>query len=163
VDLRCLCAVQSELTGEPISAAEHVEHVQQLAQVRAETRAGEAERLARSFRIASVSCGARHSVALTTTGRVFTWGSNSSGQLGLGDRVDRNAPVQVNMTEGWGAETVACVRLCVPMHDARTAWQGCDNKCAEWEVFGACVCCESFGLHSSPLGLSLQCIRSGVH
>lgn len=33
-------------------------------------------------RVKQVACGAEHSVAITDRGEVFTWGQNSSGQLG---------------------------------------------------------------------------------
>ena len=36
--------------------------------------------------IASVSCGAQHSGFVTTEGHIFTFGSNSDGQLGIEDR-----------------------------------------------------------------------------
>jgi alpha-tubulin suppressor-like RCC1 family protein len=38
----------------------------------------------RHSRIVQVVCGGRHCIAVSSTGRVFTWGSNSHGQLGLG-------------------------------------------------------------------------------
>ncbi|XP_060933111.1 probable E3 ubiquitin-protein ligase HERC4 isoform X2 [Limanda limanda] len=34
--------------------------------------------------VCQVACGSQHSVALTNDGRVFTWGQDSRGQLGLG-------------------------------------------------------------------------------
>jgi serine/threonine protein kinase len=37
-------------------------------------------------KIVMISCGLRHSLALTESGRVFGWGSNWSGQLGVGVR-----------------------------------------------------------------------------
>eukprot|EP00442_Polarella_glacialis_P002021 CAMPEP_0115161464 /NCGR_PEP_ID=MMETSP0227-20121206/71352_1 /TAXON_ID=89957 /ORGANISM="Polarella glacialis, Strain CCMP 1383" /LENGTH=977 /DNA_ID=CAMNT_0002573429 /DNA_START=73 /DNA_END=3006 /DNA_ORIENTATION=- len=42
--------------------------------------------------VASVSAGWAHSVAVGTDGRVYTWGLNSHGQLGLGDTKTRLAP-----------------------------------------------------------------------
>ncbi|EDV29650.1 uncharacterized protein TRIADDRAFT_19228 [Trichoplax adhaerens] len=39
--------------------------------------------------ISSISCGNEHVMALTTDGTVFTWGTGSYGQLGLGDEDDR--------------------------------------------------------------------------
>ncbi|KAK2841857.1 hypothetical protein Q5P01_012057 [Channa striata] len=36
--------------------------------------------------VCQVACGNQHSVALTKDGRVFTWGQDSRGQLGLGNR-----------------------------------------------------------------------------
>ncbi|KAJ9540173.1 hypothetical protein OSB04_026679 [Centaurea solstitialis] len=53
-----------------------------------------------------VSCGARHS-AVVTEGKVFCWGWNKYGQLGLGDVIDRNIPSQVAL-EGCVPRTVAC-------------------------------------------------------
>ncbi len=45
--------------------------------------------------IAYISAGADHSLAVTATGGVKAWGSNSLGQLGDGTYTDRNAPVNV--------------------------------------------------------------------
>jgi hypothetical protein len=39
-----------------------------------------------------VACGARHSLLLTSAGRLVAFGSYRSGQLGLGDRADRHHP-----------------------------------------------------------------------
>ncbi|CAN9498636.1 unnamed protein product [Ophioblennius macclurei] len=44
-------------------------------------------RLLRGFRdviVSQVSCGSRHSLALTRDGQLFSWGQDSRGQLGLG-------------------------------------------------------------------------------
>ncbi|KAG0467654.1 hypothetical protein HPP92_019234 [Vanilla planifolia] len=56
-----------------------------------------------------VSCGARHSASVTDDSKVFCWGWNKYGQLGLGDSIDRSIPSQVpienlsvmNVTCGW--------------------------------------------------------------
>ncbi|KAJ0855699.1 putative regulator of chromosome condensation 1/beta-lactamase-inhibitor protein II [Helianthus annuus] len=53
-----------------------------------------------------VSCGARHS-AIVTDEKVFCWGWNKYGQLGLGDVVDRNVPSQVEL-DGYVPRAVAC-------------------------------------------------------
>ena len=42
-----------------------------------------------------VACGWAHCVGLTHTRRVFTWGLNCKGQLGLGDMKARSKPCQV--------------------------------------------------------------------
>ncbi|KAF6176026.1 hypothetical protein GIB67_032649 [Kingdonia uniflora] len=54
-----------------------------------------------------VSCGARHSALITDDGKVFCWGWNKYGQLGLGDAIDRNIPSQVSM-DGCHPKNVAC-------------------------------------------------------
>ena len=60
--------VAAEAAGEAHTlSADPIEAVQQLAQSRAEDRDAASRRNA-TFRIASVACGARHSVALTTNG-----------------------------------------------------------------------------------------------
>lgn len=51
--------------------------------------------------VIAVAGGAYHSIALTTGGKVWTWGLNSFGQLGDGTSTDRSAPRQV-MTDAAG-------------------------------------------------------------
>ncbi|XP_076954687.1 ultraviolet-B receptor UVR8-like [Bidens hawaiensis] len=53
-----------------------------------------------------VSCGARHS-AIVTDEKVFCWGWNKYGQLGVGDLLDRNIPSQVDL-DGFVPRAVAC-------------------------------------------------------
>jgi alpha-tubulin suppressor-like RCC1 family protein len=40
------------------------------------------------LKVTAVGAGMYHSAALTATGQLFTWGSNSKGQLGLGAKYD---------------------------------------------------------------------------
>ncbi|XP_015876568.2 ultraviolet-B receptor UVR8 isoform X1 [Ziziphus jujuba] len=54
-----------------------------------------------------ISCGARHSAIITADAKVFCWGWNKYGQLGLGDVIDRNIPSQV-VIEGGIPRNVAC-------------------------------------------------------
>ncbi|TYH51772.1 hypothetical protein ES332_D10G301600v1 [Gossypium tomentosum] len=54
-----------------------------------------------------VSCGARHSAIITEDGKIFCWGWNKYGQLGLGDVIDRNIPSQVTI-EGCSPKNIAC-------------------------------------------------------
>jgi hypothetical protein len=42
---------------------------------------------------ASVTCGSNHTVALKTDGTLWTWGSNSNGQLGVNNSTTRQTPV----------------------------------------------------------------------
>jgi len=45
--------------------------------------------------LAGLTCGGNHTVVVSRSGAVFAWGSNSHGQLGLGDTTDRAWPAQV--------------------------------------------------------------------
>ncbi|XP_028645231.1 probable E3 ubiquitin-protein ligase HERC6 isoform X2 [Grammomys surdaster] len=53
------------------------------------------------IKIIQVSCGHYHSLALSEDGHVFSWGSNSQGQLGLGkDFCSQTIPQKVKSLEG---------------------------------------------------------------
>jgi Alpha-tubulin suppressor and related RCC1 domain-containing proteins len=56
--------------------------------------------------ITSLCCGASFSLALTSSGSVYSWGANSSGQLGDGTSVHRYVPTPVP-TSNFGGETVS--------------------------------------------------------
>ena len=45
-----------------------------------------------------VACGYRQITAIKTDGTLWAWGTNTYGQLGLGDKTDRCTPVQVSTT-----------------------------------------------------------------
>jgi alpha-tubulin suppressor-like RCC1 family protein len=42
-----------------------------------------------------------HTLCTTTDGKLYAWGRNDFGQLGLGDTVDRSSPVQVGSNTNW--------------------------------------------------------------
>ena len=48
-----------------------------------------------------VSAGVGHSLAINSSGYLYTWGNNSTGQLGTGNTVSRNTPVPVSSTTDW--------------------------------------------------------------
>jgi len=50
--------------------------------------------------VTAVSAGWAHSVAVATDGRVFTWGLNTHGQLGIGDTVSKFAVHLVHALDG---------------------------------------------------------------
>ena len=56
-------------------------------------------------RIVQISCGFGHNAALDADGHIWIWGRNDYGQLGLGDRGSRNAPVMLPME---GVTAVNC-------------------------------------------------------
>nr|XP_032833323.1 probable E3 ubiquitin-protein ligase HERC4 [Petromyzon marinus] len=49
----------------------------------------------RRVTLVQVSCGAHHTLALSSASEVFAWGTNDRGQLGLGDKVPRSDPLHV--------------------------------------------------------------------
>jgi alpha-tubulin suppressor-like RCC1 family protein len=51
-------------------------------------------------RFVDVACGFGHSLALTDTGRVYAWGINMKGQLGLGDIKPRYQPTEMELANG---------------------------------------------------------------
>ncbi|GAX82001.1 hypothetical protein CEUSTIGMA_g9429.t1 [Chlamydomonas eustigma] len=46
--------------------------------------------------VVQVVCGSSHTLCVTAQSQVYAWGSNSSGQLGLGDKKDRAMPILVD-------------------------------------------------------------------
>ncbi|WP_050565879.1 RCC1 domain-containing protein [Salinispora arenicola] len=50
--------------------------------------------------VTAVAAGRRHSLAVTSTGTVLAWGSNSDGRLGDGTTTDSNTPVEVSLPAG---------------------------------------------------------------
>jgi myosin-5 len=50
-------------------------------------------------KVIEVSCGNKHAIARTNIGRIYTWGLNSEGQLGLNDRQTRHFPTKVTFAE----------------------------------------------------------------
>jgi len=50
--------------------------------------------------VVAVAAGANFSLALTDDGKVYAWGSNSYGELGIGTTANSNAPVEVSALAG---------------------------------------------------------------
>lgn len=49
-------------------------------------------------KVCQVSCGLLHTLALTETGKVYSWGFNGSGRLGLGHENDMFKPTRINLS-----------------------------------------------------------------
>lgn len=58
-------------------------------------------------RIKSISTGCNHSLAVSTSGKVYAWGDNSLGQLGDGTTKPRKKPVTVHLPAGTVATGVS--------------------------------------------------------
>lgn len=59
--------------------------------------------------VADIQLGARHVLALTRSGRVFAWGGNQYGQLGVGDDAARCQPALVSLPGDEAAKQVVAV------------------------------------------------------
>ncbi|OXB77575.1 UNVERIFIED_CONTAM: hypothetical protein H355_002884 [Colinus virginianus] len=60
--------------------------------------------------VAAVSCGSRHTAAVTRGGELYTWGWGKYGQLGHGGRASSDCPQRVEQlwAEGLRAQEVVC-------------------------------------------------------
>jgi alpha-tubulin suppressor-like RCC1 family protein len=57
-------------------------------------------RLLRRKMVKEICCGSFHTMALTQTGDLYTWGIGERGQLGHGDLENRNAPKAIQHLQG---------------------------------------------------------------
>ena len=55
----------------------------------------------RNTMVSSVGCGLWHAIVLTADHDVYTWGSGSLGQLGLGELADHDSPCRVDALIEW--------------------------------------------------------------
>ena len=51
--------------------------------------------------VIAIASGGNHSVALSAKRRVYSWGSNQWGQLGVGNTIDANMPVVLEGSHTW--------------------------------------------------------------
>ncbi|XP_042494545.1 ultraviolet-B receptor UVR8-like isoform X6 [Macadamia integrifolia] len=58
--------------------------------------------------ISQISGGWRHTMAVTSDGRLYGWGWNKFGQVGVGDNVDRCSPVQVKFPQEQKVVQISC-------------------------------------------------------
>jgi len=68
----------------------------------------------------------RNSAAIRS-GSLFTWGYNSNGELGLGDRIARSSPVQVGALTNWSKVSFG-EGFCVAIKDDGTMWSWGQNN-----------------------------------
>eukprot|EP00301_Raphidiophrys_heterophryoidea_P007924 c13005_g1_i2.p1 GENE.c13005_g1_i2~~c13005_g1_i2.p1 ORF type:complete len:490 (+),score=157.38 c13005_g1_i2:166-1635(+) len=58
--------------------------------------------------IIQVACGRKHTLALTAHGKVFAWGTNNEGQLGVGHRQQALVPVEVAALRSTPIALISC-------------------------------------------------------
>ena len=80
----------------------------QLGQQESERKPGLVRSLTELRCVRMAACGARHSLFLTTNSEVYACGDNSMGQLGLGDRKQRNIPKQVQRLDKEQVIQIVC-------------------------------------------------------
>lgn len=56
----------------------------------------------------AISLGTAHCLAVTKCGKVFAWGGNDKGQLGLSNYNSKNIPTEVAINEEKSFNQVAC-------------------------------------------------------
>jgi hypothetical protein len=61
-------------------------------------------------KVIQISCGHQHSMALTESGRVFSWGDNRKGQLGHNNTDDVNKPTNVSLSNEISIKKISCGR-----------------------------------------------------
>ncbi|KAK7469558.1 hypothetical protein BaRGS_00036406 [Batillaria attramentaria] len=60
------------------------------------------------IRTVASGCNACHCVAITEEGKVYTWGRNEKGQLGLSDINRRDVPTKVDLLDNFNIVAAAC-------------------------------------------------------
>ena len=75
----------------------------------------------------SVSAGGDHTVAITTTGELWAWGNNRSGQLGIGTTIYRNIPTRIGTETNW-ASVSASGNHTIAIRTDGTLWAWGDNS-----------------------------------
>ena len=76
--------------------------------------------------VAQVALGGAHTCAVKEDGSLWCWGANASGQLGVGDLIDRNIPVQV-MSGGVKEVSLGTYYTCAVKEDG-SLWCWGDNR-----------------------------------
>ncbi|KAL7101943.1 hypothetical protein ACP275_08G087700 [Erythranthe tilingii] len=64
-------------------------------------------------KVVNISCGWRHTLAVTDRQNVFSWGRGTNGQLGHGECVDRNVPkiIEALSTDGSSGQHIAASKV----------------------------------------------------
>ncbi|KMQ87960.1 rcc1 and btb domain-containing protein 1 [Lasius niger] len=78
--------------------------------------------------IVKVACGFKHTLVLTDKGKIYAWGKNDNGQLGVNDELKSSTPVMVNLLEMEKMlDIAACGNLSVAVSSDKTVyvWGDC--------------------------------------
>ncbi|MBK6989008.1 MAG: hypothetical protein IPH33_12735 [Bacteroidetes bacterium] len=75
----------------------------------------------------SVTSGAHHNIAIKEDGTLWTWGWNSSGELGDGTNIDKYFPVQIGNSTNW-KDVSAGDNFCLAIMKNGTLWSFGNNN-----------------------------------
>ena len=84
-------------------------------------------------RVVAISAGGGHSLALTADGWVAAWGSNSSGQLGIGTTTNAKAPMWVDRSGALAGKRVVAISA----GDSHSLALCSDGKLVTWGANGS--------------------------
>jgi len=80
----------------------------------------------------SVSAG-QHGCGIDTSSRLWSWGWNQNGQLGLGDTTSRISPVQVGALTNWSSVS-ASYGYCLAIKTDGTLWSWGQNEATSGQL-----------------------------
>jgi len=81
-------------------------------------------------KLAQITAGSDHAIALKSDGSLWAWGSNWRGGLGDGTTIDRWSPVQTGTDTNW-AQTAAGNEYTIALKDDGSLWAWGDNTCGQ--------------------------------
>ncbi|XP_072370328.1 RCC1 and BTB domain-containing protein 1 isoform X1 [Scyliorhinus torazame] len=58
--------------------------------------------------VLQITCGSAHTLALTDEGLLYAWGANTTGQLGIGSKINQLVPVLITLEKERIVEIAAC-------------------------------------------------------
>ncbi|KAJ3380224.1 hypothetical protein HDU92_006130 [Lobulomyces angularis] len=80
----------------------------------------------------TISCGKFHSLALSFHGKVYAWGKNNFGQLGLGDEKARDVPTLISALKNKVVHSISCgsfhSAICTVDHKVFVFGKGSDGQ-----------------------------------
>ena len=103
-----------------------------------------------SIKFASVASGSRHSLAIDETGKIWAWGDNSSGQLGLGHTRPVTGPTAVTGLTGRARVVVAGAQHSAALMAGGTVWVWGANNMGQTGSGAA----DAFAVQTKPLRLA---------
>lgn len=108
--------------------------------------------------VTAVAAGFFHSLALDSTGKLYSWGDNTYGQLGIGSTTQQNSPVAVSTSGVLSGKTIVAIavggRLSMVLDSNGQLYAWGQNGSGE-------VGNGSAGVQSSPVAVSTSGVLSG--